>query len=222
MDEGRISNGLKRVLNKNVGELTKIEGNISSAAGDKEIKTILVTSSNRKEGKSTAAVSIAFGFSYESAKRILLIDGNLRSPVIHKIFNTEREPGLADLCSTNMEYFEVLKATESEYLTLIPCGSRVKNSIDILGSSAFREKLLSLRPWYDYIVFDSPSVLESSDVAIVARYFDGVILVIECEKTRREVVESATEQLNKVDSYILGVVLNKRQYYIPKTLYGKK
>ena len=81
--------------------------------------------------------------------------------------------------------------------------------------------MASLRSRFDYVFFDTGPVLNSSDVALMARHFDGVIVVVECERTKWEVLELAKAKIVNVNGKILGVVLNKRQYYIPAGLYGK-
>lgn len=215
---GVLSENLKKILQKNAGELNAIKGNLLSVTKEKEINTILVTSSKPAEGKTLSAINMAYGLS-ETHSNVLLIDGNLRIPCIHKIFNVEDSPGLSDIFTSDAKNNEVLKETEYERIKIIPCGTKIYHSINIFKSEKFKEMLDIWKQDFDYVIFDGHSILISSDVSLVAKYFDGIIMVIECEKTKWEVVQQAKEKLNNVGGNILGVVLNKRKYYIPKMFY---
>ena len=215
---GVLSEEIKVILQKSAGELNSLKGNLLSSSKGKEIKTILVTSSKPAEGKTVSAVNIACGLSETKAK-VLLIDGNLHNPDIHKIFNVGDSPGLSDLFASGTDYAKVLRETEYKTLTVIPCGAKIESPIDVFKSEGFKEKLDSWKRDFDYVVLDGNSILSSSEVSLIAKHFDGVIMVVECENTKWEVVQQAQEKLNNVGGNILGVVLNKRSYHIPRIFY---
>ena len=216
---GVLSKDLKDMLKKNLSNLCAIKGNLLSLSKNSEVKTILITSSNPSEGKTISAVSMAYGLA-ELKSRVLLVDGNLRCPAIHKYFNVDISPGLTDLALSDVSNIEAERETEYDCLTIMPAGEKVYHSIDIFKSNSFRKKLDDLRQTYDYIIFDGHSVLISSDVSIIANNFDGIIMVVQCEKTKINTFQEAKQKLSKLGGNVLGTVLNRRQYYIPKTLYG--
>jgi len=217
----KLSQNFKTLLMRNLGELSKVQGNILSAAENREIKTIFITSCNSFEGKTVTALSMAYALSTEARAKVLLVDANLYSPKIYELFNLDSAPGLSDLILSNAKYSEAIKKTEYDNLFLMPHGTEISNPLQVFTSQLFENRLGFLKQNFDYTIFDGPSVLGFSDVSVIARYFDGVIFVIECEKTRWEVLREAKENIEKVGGNILGVVLNKRKYYIPRVLYGK-
>ena len=215
---GVLSEKIKEILKKSAGELGSLKGNLLSSSKGKEIKTILVTSSKPSEGKTVSAVNIACGLS-ETMAKVLLVDGNLHNPCIHKLFNVSNSPGLSDLFASNTANGEILKETEYELLTIMSCGTKQHNAIDVFKSERFKEKLDLWKKEFDYVVVDGNSILSSSEVSLIAKHFDGIVMVVECEKTKWEVVQQAQEKLNNVGGNILGVVLNKRSYNIPGIFY---
>jgi len=221
-NKGVLTKELNAMLEQQrLGELSAVESNIVSAAGDKTIKTIFVTSCYSNEGKTTGAISTAYALANKSNSKVLLVDGNFNSPIIHDSFNLNVSPGLSDYLVSGTRGNEILRDTEIENLTVVTNGTKVSNMLENYKSEAFKEKLLTLGEGYDYIVFDGYSVFGSVDASIVARYFDGIILVVECEKTRWEVVQQAKERLMNVGGNIIGVTLNRRKYYIPGKLYAR-
>jgi len=216
---GVLSKKLKKILLKNVGELHAIKGNLLSVAKNKKIKTILVTSSKPAEGKTVTAINMACGFSYTRSK-VILIDGNLHEPCIHKMFNVSDTPGLSDIFTSNQEFNnDVLRETEYKWLSVMPCGTKIDNTFDVFEIDTFKEKLDFMKKDFDYVILDGHSILSSSDVPLVAKYFDGIVMVVECEMTKWEVVQQAKERLENVGGNILGIVLNKRRYHIPRMFY---
>ncbi len=218
---GKLSQDVKDHLQRNAGELSRIEGNILSRVGGKEIKTFYITSCGVSEGKTTVAISMAYALSTKANLKVLLVEGNLHRPKIHTLFHVNNVNGLAGLFLSNTDYKGVLIKTEYENLTIIPQTSKVFNTLELFRTDKFKDKLHALRKEFDYIIFDGHSIFSSSDATFVARYFDGVIFVVECEKTKWGIVREAKEKVEIAGGNVLGIVLNKRKYYIPKILYGK-
>lgn len=212
---------LQTVLTKNSRELSTVEGNLLSAARDREVKTILVTSSTNFEGKTVSAIHMAYGLATETNAKVLLVDANLHSPKLYELFDVDSSPGLSDLFISKTEFSDVIRETEDKNLMIMPHGTEITNILDVFRSKFFKEKLDFLRQNFDYVIFDGGSTLGSSDASVIAKHFDGVILVVECEKTRKEVFLQAKEKINNVGGHVLGTVLSKRKYHIPKILYGK-
>ena len=219
---GVLNENLKSAIFKNLKELSTIEGNIASFASDKQlIKTILVTSCSPLEGKTVSSISMALALSIEANAKVVLIEGNISSPRIHELFNIDTVPGLSDLLISRSNLNEIMRKTEFKNLTIIPSGSDISKKLDVFETERLQDLLGSLKKDFDYVIVDGQSVSGSSDVSIISKYFDGVVFVVECEKTRWEVLQQSKEKIKGVGGKILGVVLNKRIYYIPEKLYGK-
>lgn len=218
---GELSQEIKDYLKGNLHELSKVEGNILSSAKGKEVKTIYVTSCGDAEGKTITALSLAYALAARSNLKVLLVDGNLHAPQIYKLFHVEGVCGLADLLLSTTGYEEAFRKTEYESLTIVPHGNKVSSTTEVFRTDKFKDRLDALRQKFDYVIFDGHAVFSSSDAAIIARYFDGIVFVVECEKTNWAMFRDAREKLEMAGGSVLGVVLNKRKYYIPKILYGK-
>ncbi|MBI5233075.1 MAG: CpsD/CapB family tyrosine-protein kinase [Deltaproteobacteria bacterium] len=216
---GIMADSIEQMVLSNPRELASIRGNILSAAEDRVVKTLYITSSNPREGKTTTAVSIAYGLSAQASARVLLVDVNFHAPAIHGLFNIDSSPGFAELVQGNSDYDMVIRKTETASLSIIPCGASSVASLDVFRSEKFAEHLREFAKRFDYVIFDGYSFLSSSDASVVAGHFDGIILVVECDKTRWEVVQLAKEKINKVGGRILGAVLNRRKYYVPRAFY---
>ncbi|MCF6290812.1 MAG: CpsD/CapB family tyrosine-protein kinase [Desulfobacterales bacterium] len=216
----KLSDALETRLIRNLKEVSLFEGNILDV--DKDIKTIYVTSCLNGEGKTTAALNIAYSLAKNSNTRILLVDGNSDAPRLHKLFGAAAAPGLCDTMRSEDFNSDILKQTEYGNLFIITHGGKTAGK----HSSAETEKMIKalldkLRDQFDYIIFDGLSLLSSSEPAILANSFDGIVMVVESERTKWEVAQLGIEKLIKLKGNMLGVVLNKRKYYIPRFLYGK-
>ena len=218
---GMLDGKIQGILNMNIGSLAGVQGGLVSASGEQEVKSVLVTSCNRQEGKTITAVSMASALANQSGAHVLLVDGNLQAPMVHKMFNVSPDPGFADVASSRATMEDGLRKTEDERLIILPIGASPEALAGQLRSGEIAGQLQTLGQHFDYLIYDGPSIFEASDPSTVAKHFDGIALVVECERTRWEVVQDAAERLNKAGGNILGVVLNKRQYYIPKAFYGR-
>jgi capsular exopolysaccharide synthesis family protein len=218
-----LTGEMKSLILDNVPELAGIEGTLTSAAGKKKAQTILVTSCSAGEGKTAAAVSMAYSLSSKAGTRVVLVDANLGAPKIHEVFNVAQSPGLTDVLSSRAKLEEVIGRTERDNLMFVTSGAPVTQTAGALEETSFPENLalLIVKEHFDYVIVDDGPVFGSSDALVMCKHFDGVVLVVECEKTRWEALQQAKEAILNAGGDILGVVLNKRKYYIPKKIYGK-
>lgn len=217
---GVLKAEIKDIVTNNFRELAALEANLlGTAQKGHDVKTILVTSSNTREGKSVAAVSIAYALYKDTNLKVLLIDGNFHAPRLNELFNVDPAPGFADYILNNAE--NVFKETEFEGILLMPQGSTVANPLDVFRAKNFSDKLNALRNTFDYVICDGHSVMGASDTSMAARYFDGVVIVVECEKTKWEVMQMSVEKIRKLQGNVIGAVMNRRKYYVPRSLYGK-
>jgi succinoglycan biosynthesis transport protein ExoP len=182
-------------------------GVLLSQAGEPP-RTILVTSAQSSEGKTTSTVNIAISLA-SSGGRVVLIDADLRRPAIHRHFNLDRErAGLVDILTGQRTVEEVAMTDLVKRVTFISSGPIPPNPAELLGSLEMASLIDRLASEYDYVLIDSPPVLPVTDSVILSRYVDGVVLVLKGASTPRRVVNDARKRLQSVGARILGVVLN--------------
>jgi len=196
-----------------------IRTSILLSFSEKPPKKIVVTSANPFEGKTTTVINTAIALSQTGAQ-VVVIDGDMRKPRIHKIFEKDGEngTGLSNYLSGIAELKMIVKKTEVPNLYFIPAGPIPPNPSELLGSKLFTTMLQALGLKFDHIVLDSPPVLGFADAAIISSAIDGVILVAAGGKTPKETLQHAKEALQQVNAKILGVVINRVD--IQKSYYG--
>ncbi len=173
---------------------------------------ILVTSPNPLQGKTTTLINTAISLSQTGA-RVLIIDGDLRKPRIHKVFSDRNRIGLSDCLSGGAELLSVIRKSEIENIYYIPAGSIPPNPSELLGSVLFKETMQVLAQRFDHILIDAPPVLGFADSIVLSTAVDGVILVILSGKTQRAVLQRAKDGLLHANAKILGVVINRVNIY---------
>jgi polysaccharide biosynthesis transport protein len=175
-----------------------------------ELKSLLVTSSLPGEGKTTTAINIAITLA-ESGANVLLIDGDLRRPSLHEIFNVTNEQGLSTALSdglTASDLSSIIKKPELGELSLLTSGPPLKNPAKVLGHERLRQLLAMLESQFTHIVIDSPPIVAFADSLILGAEVDGVLMVVQGGKSPQEIVVRSMKLLDDVDAVILGVVLN--------------
>jgi tyrosine-protein kinase Etk/Wzc len=181
--------------------------NVQYAQLDKPLKTILVTSPNPKEGKSTIAANLAITLA-QTEQRVLLIDADMRRPTIHALFGLKKDPGLTDLLFGSATLEEVTRQDVLDNLWIIGAGTKPPNPAEILGSIKMKEFIKTVRLAYDVVIFDSPPVLAVTDAAVLSTAVDGTLLVVSSDKTHVQALGRATEVLKGIGNTPVGVVLN--------------
>ncbi|MDD3840399.1 MAG: CpsD/CapB family tyrosine-protein kinase, partial [Clostridia bacterium] len=194
---------------------------------DGGLKTIIVTSTEPGEGKSTTLTNLAIAMA-EQDKRIALIDADMRKSVIHRMFGIPNMKGLTNILLEGIDYKEVTNTIQGlDNLDIITSGTKPPNPVEILGSQRMKDFLEMLESEYDMILIDVPPILPVADASVVASYVDGVVLVIGYGQISVEAAAQAKEQLEKVNAKTLGVVLNKvpvdqKDYYYYYYYYDKE
>ncbi len=216
-DLPKLSKKAERQLEASFHHLSTVQGDMVSLS--KDAKTIYITSCFDAEGKTTTAIHTAFALAVYGSANVLLIDGNLQSPQIHRMFSMELSPGLVDIFYSNVSFEKVLVPTQYKDLSIITAGRAPSDLAISLAKEGLKNKLAKMRSQFDYIIFDGNSILTSSEAATIAVDFDAVMLVVACEQTKWEVVQMVQEKIEKAGGKILGVVLNKRRFYIPDSIY---
>lgn len=198
------------------------------AAAGRPPKTILVTSSQPGEGKTTTIVNTAICLSQLGAK-VLLVDADMRRPRVHKAFGIKNRRGLSTYLSSEARLRDLIQPTSIPNLSVLPSGLVPPNSADLVSSEKMRYMLHKLSAHYDHILIDTPPVHSVTDPIILSRQVDGVILVVHGGKSTREMVRHARQELVNVGAKIFGVVLNNvnvqqdgYEYYYHRYYYGQQ
>ncbi|MGL5766578.1 MAG: CpsD/CapB family tyrosine-protein kinase [Sarcina sp.] len=180
--------------------------NIQYSSYDSKLQVLVVTSSNPQEGKSITAGNLALSFA-QDGKKVLLMDCDLRRPTLHKKFSVSNEIGLGEVLVDDKKIPEV-KHIINENLDLLTSGKLPPNPSEMLGSQSMKLLLEQVREHYDYAILDTAPVLAVTDSQVLATRADGVILVVEANKTKREHLQQTKENLEKVGANIIGSILN--------------
>lgn len=182
--------------------------NISFSSVDKPIRMIVVTSPSPSEGKSITAANLAVTMA-QAGYRTVLVDCDLRKPTQQKVFNISNDVGLTNALLSHASLKSFLRPSRVENLSVMTTGPLPPNPAELLGSRSMNTLLNTLQSETDIIVVDTPPVLAVTDAAILARGADGVLLVVDSGKTKRDSAMRAKEVLEQAGARLLGVVLNR-------------
>lgn len=183
--------------------------NIQFSSLDNPPRTLMVTSSNPSEGKSTTLANLAVVMA-QQGQRVVVLDTDLRRPTQHRIFQVPNNAGLTNVLLQERPSHEgFLQQTKIENLQILTTGPLPPNPAELLSSAKFAALIEKLQEQVDVLMFDSPPVMAVTDAAILARQVDGVVLVIDAGSTRRQWAVNAKESLDKVGAHVLGVALNR-------------
>src|SRR2546421_3632986 len=181
---------------------------LSSAGGAP--KTLLVTSSQPGEGKTTTVVNTAIILAQTGAK-VVIVDGDMRRPRLHSIFNLDNDKGLSGILASKMTEGEMLGCVqqhEESSLYLLPSGRLPPNPAELLGSDQIRSLMSVLENTFTHVVIDSPPVASFTDGVLLSSVADGVLLVVHGGAASRHIVRRSKQLLSDVGAKIFGVVLN--------------
>ena len=186
-----------------------LQTNLQFAALDTDgVKTILVTSTNPEEGKTTTSINIATSIAREGSE-VILVDADLRRPNLHRIFELGERDGLTHLLLGKATLEEVAVRTRIAGLRVIPAGVLPSDPPMLLRSKRMREVIAELAETADVVFFDSPPLLAVTDAMIVASLVDAVLLVVESDRTRTGPMKLALQAVKLANPKFIGTVLNK-------------
>lgn len=191
--------------------------NIQYSSIDKQVKTLVVTSSNAGEGKSTVAGNLAYTF-FQNGKRVLIIDCDLRKPSLHRKFNVSNEEGLTDVLIGTSKLNNVMKKIDDN-LYLLTTGTLPPNPAEIIGSNTMENFLEQCKINFDYIILDTPPILPVTDSKLLAIKADATVVVVRSEISKSKHVSQAFKELEKVNANIIGTILNDVEMYSEKLYY---
>ncbi|MGX5789507.1 polysaccharide biosynthesis tyrosine autokinase [Staphylococcus equorum] len=185
-----------------------IRSNIMFSNADKEISNVLITSEKPFSGKSTISANIAVTYA-QAGYKTLIIDGDMRKPTQHYIFDLPNNNGLSSLIINKATYGEAIKESEVDNLGILTAGPNPPNPSELISSNKFKEIYNELLVHYDFIVIDTPPVNTVTDAQIYAQTIGNCALVIDAEKNNRNEVKKAKDLITKSGGKLLGAILNK-------------
>ncbi|MBC7328595.1 polysaccharide biosynthesis tyrosine autokinase, partial [bacterium] len=185
-----------------------LRSSLKFASLGKPLKTIVVTSPEPSEGKSTLAANLAIVFA-QAGQKTLIIDADLRRPRVHDIFGLDRDVGLTNVLVGDMDVDSVIRETGIENLYAITCGPIPPNPAELLESEHMKQILDELKGKMDVIIIDSPLVMGLADAIILSSIADGTIIVARYNSTSRSAFNQARRMLEMAKANILGAVLNE-------------
>lgn len=227
---------LSRKLKKSIGDLTQrslithrnpkspiaeqyrtIRTNIQFSSIDKELKTLMITSSGPGEGKSTTVANLAVVLAQQE-KRVLLIDTDLRKPTVHYTFKVSNIYGVTSILTRQTTLRDTIVSSKIPNLDVLPSGPIPPNPSELINSKSMNDLIEEASRMYDYVLFDTPPLIAVTDGQLLAHHVDGVILVVSSGKTEIESATKAKELLENANAKIIGAVLNekaarKEKYY---------
>lgn len=194
--------------------------NIQAINSKTPVKAITITSSTHSEGKTITAINLALSMAQDlNKKSILLVDADLRRARITKYLGISSKIGLSDLITNGSNVDEAILNIGVNNLTILPAGKIPHNAAELLGSLKLKNLLGQLKEKYDYLIFDSPPIIPVTDAGLLGAQTDGVIMVIQANRTQKGVVQHAEGLLKQAQAKLLGYILTNIQYHIPAYIY---
>ena len=171
-------------------------------------RTLAITSCAKAEGKSTSAFAIALALA-QLGKRVLLIDGDMRNPSLHKLLGQDHSVGLSNLLSSAADPLEITRRTPHKGLFFISAGPLPPNPAELLSGQNLATLLGPQNSTFDHIVIDAPPVLGIADAVVLCKQVDACLFVIECARTRKTSIRNALRRLHQTGTHPLGAILTK-------------
>jgi capsular exopolysaccharide synthesis family protein len=183
-------------------------------------RTLMTTSAEPREGKSTIVANLALAMA-QTGHEVIVVDGDLRLPTVHKIFALPNEVGLSSVLQQEATLDEAIQRCHVEGVQVLTSGPRPPNPTELLDSARMTTLIKQLAYQFDVVLLDTPSLLAVTDAVVLARSTDGVLLVVGRTQARRETVQSACQHLADVQAHLVGVIMNRAErdssydYYHP-------
>ncbi len=187
--------------------MRSIRTNVLFRTPQSAVRTLLITSAAPREGKSFTSSNLAAIIAM-TGSRVLLIDADLRRPALHKRFGLPNDVGLCSLFTGDATLDQVVQPTHIDGLSVMVAGPPPSNPGEMLGSDRMVRLLKSFRN-YDFVIVDSPPVNVVADPLVLSSMVDGVLLVVEANRTGRNVVKQAVARLREMKANVLGAMVNK-------------
>jgi capsular exopolysaccharide synthesis family protein len=179
-------------------------------------KTFLITSPSVGEGKSSISAFLAVTGALHKPRKTLLVDADLRRPMVHKLFGVQQDGGLTDIIADGVKLENCIKKTGYENLHIITAGRNHKNPTELFDSPTISDFFEAAQFYYEMIIVDTAPIIPVSDPLILSGEVDGICLVVKAGVTQREVVTRACELIEQAGgARLLGVVMNNVKHALP-------
>lgn len=179
---------------------------IKSGENGTPLRTIVITSPNKGDGKSLTAANLALTMAQEFQQRVVLVDGDLRRPSVHRLFGVPATFGLSNILTEGAAVEDALISVADHRLTILPAGPIPMQPAELLGSTAMRKVVETLRTRFDRVLIDMPPAAPLADVAIASALADGILMIVRAGVTKKPAIERALSGLDP--GKVLGLVLN--------------
>lgn len=184
-----------------------IRANMQFLSPDKPAKRLVVTSAGPQEGKTTTAISLGITLA-NGHNRVLLVDGDMRRPRLHKSFALSNEVGLSSLIVGESSLEEAIKTTTVPGLMVLPAGPVPPNPAELLHTERFRALSEKMATMFDRVIFDSPPIGAVTDPLVMANQLDGTLFVVKMFRTNKDLAERSVNSLRDANANLLGAILN--------------
>jgi exopolysaccharide/PEP-CTERM locus tyrosine autokinase len=211
IDSKQVNDGIVTLTNEDVLALEQyrsLRTKVLKMAKLPGKNTIMITSSSPGEGKTMTAINLALTIVKGVHQNVLLIDGDLRCPDVHKKLGFDFQYGLSHYLNNQVDLSTVVHRTNIPKLSIIPAGEPISTSSELLASDRMKELIQETKTRYKdrYIIFDVPPIIPVTDASVLVEQVDWAIFVIKAGRTPRETVASAISLFNT--DKILGVIMN--------------
>lgn len=199
-------------------EYYKMKQRLAIALPKTRSKALLFSSRSRGEG----ATSSLLGFALTIAKgneRVLIVDSNFRNPALHDCMGVEKRKGFVEMIMGECTLEDAVETTRVNNLKVITAGIQHSKPFSLLESASMDTLIAQMKAGADWVLFDSSPINLYSESVALASKMDGIIMVVQAEKTRWEAAQAAKKQIEDSRGNVLGVILNRRKMYIPGWAY---
>lgn len=184
----------------------RLQANVIYSQPDNTFKTLIVTSSNKSEGKTTLSTNLAVALA-ESGKKVCIIDCDFRRPRVHSVFGSMQQPGVIEVLFDGVPWKQAMQDTMIPNVSVLTGGKRPPNPAEIIRSHKLHDLIATLKENYDHVLIDSAPFGIISDAAPLIKLADGVILAVRFNKAKEPELDLTIENLQKVKANVLGVVM---------------
>ena len=189
------------------------------AADRSKPRSILISSTVPSEGKTTICCNLSIALA-QLGKRVLLIDGDLRRPSVQKYFSVVNDGGLVDYLQGAQDWLGIVTPSGVPGLNIITCGKIPRDPVELLSTDRMRDLILRCQAEYDFVLVDSPTLVNMADSRVLASYLDAVVLVVKASSTPRKLVHRALANVRSTSTRVIGVVLNQLDIHDEKYAYS--
>lgn len=202
-------------------ELGILRNSIETALGSTEKRSIMFTSSAHEEGTTTLAMNYARVVAMHGHGRVLLIEINARRPSLFWRLGLSNNDGVTDYFERQQTIASIAQRVETLGVDVIHIGQRDPAKIQLHLEKSFPTLIKDALRDYNTVIIDAPPAVLSPETPPMTSAVDGVVLVVQCEKTKREIVQRSLSMIGQFQGKVLGIVLNRKKYYIPELIYRR-